>query len=178
MLSWANVSLAAEPEVNVQAQQTKKITGTVVSNTGETVIGAAVMQKGSSNGTVTDIDVNFTLNVPLGSTIVVSYVGYTPQEIVVGSQSTYSVVLEDNTKAIDEVVVTALGIKRQSRSLGYSTTQVGGEEFQLARDPNIGNALSGKIAGVSVAGNATGSTGSSRVIIRGNASMTGNNMPL
>ena len=74
--------------------------------------------------------------------------------------------------------MTALGIKRQSRSLGYSTTQVGGEDFTMARDPNLGNALSGKVAGVSVSGNATGTGGSSRVVIRGNASMTGNNMPL
>lgn len=85
--------------------------------------------------------------------------------------------MQDDTQKLEEVVVTALGIKRQSRSLGYSTTQVDGEEFSLARDPNVGNALSGKIAGVSVAGNATGG-GSSRVIIRGNASLTGNNMPL
>ena len=71
-----------------------------------------------------------------------------------------------------------MGIKRQSRSLGYSTTQVGGEDFTMARDPNLGNALSGKVAGVSVSGNSTGAGGSSRVVIRGNASLTGNNMPL
>lgn len=104
--------------------------------------------------------------------------GSKTQIIPVGNKSSINVKLVDDAQSMDEVVVTALGIKRQSRSLGYSTTKVGGEDFELARDPNIGNALSGKVAGVSVTGNATGSTGSSRVVIRGNSSMTGNNQPL
>jgi TonB-linked SusC/RagA family outer membrane protein len=96
----------------------------------------------------------------------------------VAGRGRIDVTLGEDSKSLDEVVVTALGIKRQKRSLGYSTTAVGGEGFTQARDLNLGNALSGKIAGVSVSGNATGSTGSSRVIIRGNASLTGNNQPL
>ena len=178
MLSLGNVAYAAQPDMNVQANQ-KKVTGTVVDSTGEPLIGATVIQKGkTSNGVITDLDGNFSIDVPAGSTLVISCVGFATQEVAVGNQSNLSITLKDDSQAIDEVVVTALGIKRQSRSLGYSTTQVGGEEFQLVRDPNIGNALSGKVAGVSVAGNGTGSGGSSRVVIRGNASITGNNMPL
>ena len=152
--------------------------GVVVDNAGEPIIGASVRVKGTTNGAVTDMDGNFSIaGVQKGSTLVVSFVGFTTKEVVWNGQP-LKVAISDDQKALDEVVVTALGIKRQSRSLGYSTTKVGGDEFQLVRDPNIGNALSGKVAGVSVAGNATGSGGSSRVIIRGNASITGNNMPL
>lgn len=164
--------------VSAVTQQTKKITGVVVDDAGFPVIGANVIEKGTTNGVITDLDGNFTLEVPDGATIEISFIGYTTQEIAVNGQTNFNVKLVEDTQRIDEVVVTALGIRRQSRSLGYSTTQVQGEDFTLARDPNLGNALSGKVAGVSVAGNATGSGGSSRVIIRGNASLTGNNMPL
>lgn len=165
--------------ISAIAQQGKKITGVVLDETGFPVIGANVVQKGTTHGVMTDLDGNFELDVPEGATIEVSYIGYTTQAIVVKSgQSHYEIKLTEDTQKIDEVVVTALGIKRQSRSLGYSTTQVDGDDFTMSRDPNLGNALSGKVAGVSVSGNATGAGGSSRVVIRGNASLTGNNMPL
>ncbi|MCD8135498.1 MAG: SusC/RagA family TonB-linked outer membrane protein [Parabacteroides gordonii] len=164
--------------VSAVTQQTKKITGVVMDEIGFPVIGANIIEKGTTNGVITDLDGNFSLEVPDGAIIEISYIGYTTQEIPVKGQTNFNIKLVEDTQKIDEVVVTALGIKRQSRSLGYSTTQVQGEDFTLARDPNLGNALSGKVAGVSVSGNATGSGGSSRVIIRGNASLTGNNMPL
>lgn len=171
-------ALVKTDDVTTVMQQTKKITGVVVDETGFPVTGANVIEKGTTNGVITDLDGNFTLEVADGATIEISFIGYTTQEIVVKGQTNFNVKLAEDTQKIDEVVVTALGIKRQSRSLGYSTTQVQGEDFTLARDPNLGNALSGKVAGVSVSGNATGAGGSSRVIIRGNASLTGNNMPL
>ncbi len=177
----APIDASAKAENNAVSvtQQTKKISGVVVDNAGIPVIGANVVQKGTTNGVITDLDGNFSLDVPAGATVEVSYIGYTTQEFVVsGNQTTFDIKLIEDTQKLDEVVVTALGIKRQSRSLGYSTTQVGGEDFTMARDPNLGNALSGKVAGVSVSGNSTGSGGSSRVVIRGNASLTGNNMPL
>ncbi|MCR5131346.1 MAG: SusC/RagA family TonB-linked outer membrane protein [Prevotella sp.] len=158
--------------------QNSIVKGTVVDQFGEPVIGATVKVFGSASGTVTDLDGNFSVSVPAQGKLEVSYIGFTTQTIEVDGQQTVQVTMQESNKSLDEVVVTALGIKRQGRSLGYSTTQVGGEELALARDPNLGNALTGKVAGVSVAGNATGSTGSSRVIIRGNASLTGNNMPL
>ncbi len=177
----APIDASAKAENNAVSvtQQTKKISGVVVDNAGIPVIGVNVVQKGTTNGVITDLDGNFSLEVPAGATVEVSYIGYTTQEFVVsGNQTTFDIKLVEDTQKLDEVVVTALGIKRQSRSLGYSTTQVGGEDFTMARDPNLGNALSGKVAGVSVSGNSTGSGGSSRVVIRGNASLTGNNMPL
>lgn len=160
------------------AQQTKKISGVVKDPTGEPIIGANVVVKGTTTGVMTGLDGDFALEVPADAILEISYLGYAPQSIPVKGQTVFNVTLNEDTQKLDEVVVTALGIKRQSRSLGYSTTQVGGEDFTMARDPNLGNALSGKVAGVSVSGNATGAGGSSRVVIRGNASMTGNNMPL
>lgn len=158
--------------------QNSTVKGTVVDQAGEPVIGATVKVKGTTSGVITDLDGNFSIDCPANATLEFSYVGSKTQTVSVGGRNNLKITLQSDALAIDEVVVTALGIKRQSRSLGYSTTKVGGEDFQLARDPNIGNALSGKIAGVNVTGNGTGSTGTSRVIIRGNASLTGNNMPL
>ena len=161
----------------IQAQNTT-VKGTVKDATGEPVIGATVKVQGSTMGVITDISGNYTIDCPSNATLEVSYIGSKTQTVKIGGKNTIDITLQDESQAIDEVVVTALGIKRQARSLGYSTTKVGGDDFQLARDPNIGNALSGKVAGVNVSGNGTGSTGTSRVIIRGNASLTGNNMPL
>lgn len=166
------------PAVKSVAQQIQQVTGTVKDSSGEPIIGANILVKGTTNGVITDLDGNFVLEAPANAVLIVSYIGYTHQEVALNGQRQVTVTLIEDTQKLDEVVVTALGIKRQSRSLGYSTTLVGGEDFTMARDPNIGNALSGKVAGVSVSGNATGSGGSSRVIIRGNASLTGNNMPL
>ena len=158
--------------------QNQTVKGTILGSDGLPAVGATVKVLGTTTGAITDVDGNFTLSCAPNAKIEVSYVGAKTQVVSVGNKSTINVTLKDDALTMDEVVVTALGIKRQARSLGYSTTKVDGSDFELARDPNLGNALSGKIAGVSVAGNATGPTGSSRVIIRGNSSMTGNNMPL
>ncbi len=165
-------------EMRAETLQDGVCKGVVKDDAGETIIGASVKIKGTSTGSITDMNGGFSLrNVKPGAILQISYVGYQAQDVVWNGQD-ISVTLKSQSKSLDEVVVTALGIKRQERSLGYSTTMVKGEEFTLARDPNLGNALSGKIAGVSVSGNSTGAGGSSRVVIRGNASLTGNNMPL
>lgn len=160
------------------AQQSTKITGIVKDATGEPVIGANVVVKGTTNGIITGLDGDFSIEAPANAILVVSYIGYTPQEISVNGKTVLNILLKEDAQKLDEVVVTALGIKRQAKSIGYSTTKVGGDSFTESRDLNLGNALSGKISGVSVSGNATGMGGSSRVVIRGNASLTGNNQPL
>lgn len=160
------------------ALQNETCQGVIKDKTGEAVIGASVVVKGTSNGTITGLDGDFTLNnVKAGDIIQVSFLGFVTQEIKWGGQP-LNILLVEDSKMLDDVVVTALGIKRQQRSLGYSTTSVGGDDFTQARDINVGSALSGKVAGVTVAGNATGVGGSSRVVIRGNSSLTGNNQPL
>ncbi len=162
----------------LNAQQ-RTISGRVTDSSGEPLPGVTVAIKGTVQGAITDFDGNYTLsNIPATGTLVFSFVGMRSQEIEVAGQKTIDVTLAEDNQAIKEVVVTAMGIKRQKRSIGYSTTEVNGEDMIEARDPNLGNALSGKVSGVSVAGNATGIGGSSRVIIRGNASLTGNNQPL
>lgn len=160
------------------AQQDGSCKGVVKDSAGEVIIGASVTVKGTKDGTVTGLDGDFTLSkVKKGDILQVSYLGYKTLEVKWDGNPLDVTLLEDS-HTIDEVVVTALGIKRQKRSLGYSTSDLKGDEFTQARDINIGNALTGKVAGVSVAGNATGTGGSSRVVIRGNSSISGNNQPL
>ncbi|WP_437920382.1 SusC/RagA family TonB-linked outer membrane protein [Sphingobacterium sp. LRF_L2] len=160
-------------------QNQKTISGTVKDNsTGQPVAGATVTVKGTSTATFTDANGRYSLTVNSGQTLVVNFLGYESKEIVVGESAVLDISLSPSDTNIGEVVVTALGIKREKKSLGYSTTTVGGDQFTQAREPNLGNALSGKVAGVSVSGNSTGMGGSSRVVIRGAASITGNNQPL
>ena len=160
------------------AQQDGSCKGVVKDSSGDVVIGASVSVKGTKEGTITGIDGDFTLNnVKVGDVLEISYLGY-KSLVVKWTGGPLDVVLQEDSQVIDEVVVTALGIKRQKRSLGYSTSDLKGDEFTQARDLNIGNALTGKVAGVSVSGNATGAGGSSRVVIRGNSSISGNNQPL
>ena len=174
----ANVNTLTNDNSSVSATQ-QVVTGAVTEDSGMSLPGVSVFVKGTTTGTVTDIDGGFEITVPdTNSVLVFSFVGMQTQEIIAGSQSVINVVMVTDSKQMGEVVVTAMGIKRQSRSIGYSTSEVSANKLTESRDLNLGNALSGKIAGVSVAGNSTGLGGSSRVIIRGNASLTGNNQPL
>jgi TonB-linked SusC/RagA family outer membrane protein len=159
--------------------QSKEITGKVIDSYGDPIPGVSVTVKGTTRGTITDINGDFALNdVSTEDILVFSFIGMERQEVTIGQESNFNITLMEDIHSLKEVVVTALGIKRQKRSIGYSTSEVGGDQLTESRDLNLGNALSGKVAGVSVAGNATGLGGSSRVIIRGNASLTGNNQPL
>ena len=159
-------------------QQTQTATGVVVDSFGDPVIGANVVEKGTTNGTITDLDGRFTLEVPLQSVLQISFIGFHTQDVVFTGQPSLQIQLLDDTQAIDEVVVTALGIKREKKALGYSMTELKGESFTQTRDANIANALAGKVAGLQIKQNGTGVGGSSRIIIRGNNSISGNNQPL
>ena len=158
--------------------QNLNVSGAVADSNGDPVVGASVVVKGATMGVTTGASGSYTISAPADATLVFSFLGLSTVEEAVAGRERIDVTLGESSKALDEVVITALGIKRQKRSLGYSTTAVDGESLTKAREMNLGNALSGKVAGVTVAGNATGSTGSSRVVIRGNASLTGNNQPL
>lgn len=159
-------------------QQTRKAVGVVTDKTGEAIIGANVIVKGTTNGTITDMDGCFELDVPNNATLQVSYIGFNTQEIVFTGQPSIEVQLVDDTQALDEVVVTALGIKREKKALGYSMSELKGESLTQTRDANVANALAGKVAGLQIKQNGTGVGGSSRIVIRGNNSITGNNQPL
>jgi TonB-linked SusC/RagA family outer membrane protein len=162
------------------------ITGNISSaGDGTAVVGATVYVKSNPNiATMTDIEGNFKLVLPdelKGKTItlVITSVGYAKKEAMVGDvQNPVSIKLEKSNAELGEVVVTALGINKQKKSLGYSVTEVKGQEFTQARENNVANALSGKIAGVNAAGLSTGPGGSSRVTIRGNGTLGPDNQPL
>ncbi len=161
----------------VLAQRT--ITGKVVDSQGQPLIGVTVLVKGTTVGTATDVEGNFSLQVPNDqATLQLSYVGYTAQEIIVGNQATINVTLAESSFMMNEVVVTALGIKRESKSLGYSTSTVNTAQITEARTVNVGNSLIGKIAGMNVTAPPTGPGGSSKIRIRGQSSFGGNNSPL
>ncbi|MGY8920172.1 MAG: SusC/RagA family TonB-linked outer membrane protein [Flavobacteriales bacterium] len=159
---------------SVQAQS---ISGTVTDENGVPLPGATVLVEGTSNGVSTDFDGNYSINASNGDTLVFSFVGYSNQSVVVGSSATVNVSLQPDN-ALSEVVVTALGVKRNVKAVGYSITQVGGEELSDNKTTNAINSLQGKVAGVVVTGSAMGAKGSSRVIIRGASSLNGNNQPL
>ena len=158
-------------------QQDGKATGTVVDAFGP-VVGASVLVKGTTNGNITDLDGNFTLEgVNNGDIIVISYIGYVTQEIPFTGQP-INVTLAEDSEQLEEVVVTALGIKRSEKSLGYAMQQVGGDDLVQAREPNIANALTGKVSGVQIIRSSNGAGGSSKIQLRGSNSVTGLNQPL
>ncbi len=158
--------------------QNTTVSGTVSDASGVPLPGVNVVEKGTSNGTSTDFDGNYTINVSSSATLVFSSLGYETKEISVDGQTTINTSLADGASELDEVVVTALGIRKETKALGYSLTEVGGEEIATIKTPNAINSLQGKIAGVNISQNATGAAGSSRVIIRGSSSLSGNNQPL
>ncbi|MEE2604554.1 MAG: SusC/RagA family TonB-linked outer membrane protein [Bacteroidota bacterium] len=155
----------------------QQISGTVTDENGVPLPGATVLVQGTSNGVSTDFDGNYSISASQGDTLVFSFVGYSSQSVVVGSSSTVNVSLEPDN-ALEEVVVTALGVQRNTKALGYSVTNVEGDEISANPSTNAINALQGKVAGVNITGGAMGAKGSSRVVIRGSSSLTGNNQPL
>ena len=161
-------------------QQKKRITGRVADEEGVPVIGANIVEKGTTNGTVTDVDGNFTLQVEENAIINVSYIGYLSQEINTVKKASFNIVLQEDTKMIGEIVVTALGLERNKKSLSYSTQLVDTESLTTIKDLSLGNALAGKIAGVAITASSgsTGISGDPRIVIRGNRSISNNNQPL
>lgn len=183
-LIGADVAAARAAAFNpVEAHQQHKllpITGTVRDKKGIVLPGVSVRVKGTAIGTVTDGNGKFSLNVPDDkSVLVVSYVSYKTQEIAVNGKSEIAISLEEDNNELTEVVVTALGISRQKKSLGYASQEIGGEDLDKARETNFSSGLAGKIAGVTVMNSPSGVGGSARVTIRGDKSLNiNNNQPL
>ena len=155
----------------------RTVTGTILNSEGDPMIGANVIEQGTSNGTITDLDGTFSLDVANNATLDISYTGYTDQSIAIGNASNFDITLSEGA-ILDEVVVTALGIERKQRALAYSVTELDGSSLATAKEVNIGNSLAGKVAGVNVSNPATGPGGSTRIVIRGNGNISGNNQPL
>ncbi len=159
-----------------QAQHT--VTGTVTDENGKNLVGVSVTVKGGSGGTTTDLQGRYRINATANATLVFSYVGYTNNEVPVNGRGQVNVSLTASNQNLSNVVVTALGITKQARGLGYSATNVRPEELTVNRTPNPINALEGKVAGVNISSLGTGPGGTSKIRIRGQSSITGGGSPL
>ena len=175
-----NKTIVVQKEIEIVSTAPQiAISGTITDASGMPLPGASILEKGTSNGAQSDFDGNFTLNVSSDDAVlVISYIGYATKEVAVAGQSNITIVLEESASALDEVVVTALGIKKSKKALAFAVSEVDGGDIAKAKVVNLGTALTGKVAGVQVTTPATGASGSSRVIIRGNSSISGNNQPL
>ena len=129
----------------------KNISGKILDEKGGAVIGANILVKGTANGTISDYDGNYSLSVPSGATLVISYTGYTSQEIAVGDQSVVNATLSEDAALLREVVVTAYGIKKDKSNLGYVVGEISADELTTAKVTNVTNALVGKVAGLRIA---------------------------
>jgi outer membrane receptor protein involved in Fe transport len=160
--------------------QTRVITGKVTSAEDDSPIpGVSILVLGTTLGTVTDIDGNYSLQVPEGAqNLVYSFVGMASQEVAIAGRSVINIVLQPQTIGVDEVVVTALGIRRDKKALGYSVQAVGEEELARTGNANLLGAMQGKIAGVDIKPSSGMPGASSQLVIRGARSFTGNNTPL
>jgi TonB-linked SusC/RagA family outer membrane protein len=155
------------------------ITGKVTDQAGAPIPGVSVLIKGTSTGTITDQEGNFSIDVPDDNAVLVfTYIGFATQEVSVAGRSNIELTLEENVESLGEVVVTALGIEIESRKLGYSATAVNPDLLTTNRSVNVGNSLQGKIAGVNVSVPSSGPGGSSKIRIRGQSSFGGDNSPL
>ena len=178
MMQQSAVALAGTPhEAGLTAvqQNDQKITGTVEDSSGP-LIGATVKVIGTTTGTVTDLDGNFSIKCKPGALLEISYVGYSTQQVK--AQNGMKIMMSEDNTQLSEVVVTALGIKRERKALGYALSEVKGEELTKAKETNVMNSLAGKVAGLVVNQTAGGASGSTRVLLRGNTEITGNNQPL
>jgi TonB-linked SusC/RagA family outer membrane protein len=166
--------------VHVVFAQSRTITGKVTdSDDGNSLPGVSVVVKGTSIGTVTDIDGKFSLNITKDSkTLRFTFIGYEAKEIEIGSTSSVSVSLSKTTFSVDEVVVTAMGIKKEAKALGYAVQELKSDNLNKAGDPNLSTALQGKIAGVDIKVSSGMPGASSQFVIRGARSFTGDNTPL
>ncbi len=159
--------------------QDRRVTGRVIGPDNQPVPGVSVLIKGSQNGTTTNATGDYSMQVPsTGAVLVFSAIGFKGQEIVVGNQARLDVTLQEGEQSLNEVVVTALGIKKEAKRLGYATATVSPEQVTTNRTVNFMNALQGKIAGVNISSLGTGAAGTSKIRIRGQSSFSGQNSPL
>lgn len=176
---WLTLIFALLTLTGLRAQ-TIDVSGEVTDVEGEPIIGAIVkLSEDATKGASTSIDGTFTLRgVPSDGTLIVSYIGMRTEEVPIQGRTHLSIVLHEDAEMLGEVVVTALGIKREKRSLGYALQEVKGEDLMKTREANIANSLTGKVAGLQVVKGGGGFAGSSKIVLRGNNSLTGDNQPL
>lgn len=179
LLYFLALTLFHPAVIGKAAAQERSISGKVVSEDAEGIPGVNVTVKGGSTGTSTDAKGDYQISVSHQNTVLVfSSIGFLSKEVRVGNQSVIEVTLETDVRTLNEVVVTALGIEREKKALGYSAQEVQGSSLTEARETNIANSLKGRVAGVHINNSAGGPGGSSYVVIRGGSSLTGSSQPL
>ena len=160
---------------NASQERPVTVSGRVTDAKGQPIIGASVIVRGTTLGVSTDAEGRFTLEVPApasSQTLEVSYLGYETAAVPVGTRTSFAVTLRESTSEIESVVVTALGIKREEKALSYNVQQVGAEEITTVKDANFMNSLSGKVAGVTINASSSGVGGATKVVLRGNKSIS------
>ncbi|MEG2856044.1 TonB-dependent receptor [Bacteroides sp.] len=172
------LSSKGKDDMSVNQQVKLTVTGNVSDAKGEPLIGVSILAKGAANGTITNIDGNFSIVVPKGDVIEVSYIGYASQDIRIMDNKPLKIVMLEDTKVLDEVVVTALGIKRSQKALSYNVQEVKGDDLTTVKDANFMNALAGKVAGVNINASSSGMGGATRVVMRGVKSISSDNNAL
>lgn len=187
LLAASAMPLAAQSQTPAEASKSevsnsrpvRKITGRIVDEQGEPLTGANVSVKGTTDKALADIDGNYSISTSAEMPVlIISYMGLETKEVSAAGKEVVDVVLAENTAELDEVVVTALGIKREKKLLGYAVQDISSDRLNLTGDPSVTSALSGKIAGVEMNTASTGLAGSTKITIRGNSSLTDNNQPL
>ena len=166
------------PEQNIKKAKSRNISGNVVDAKGEPLIGVTVIEKGTTNGAVTDLDGNYKITTKTATPVLVfSYVGYQTKETH-ATENIVNIVLEDGAQELGEVVVTALGIKRSEKALSYNVQKVGNDAVTSVKSANFMNSLSGKVAGVNINASSAGMGGAARVVMRGPKSISQSNQAL
>lgn len=158
--------------------QSNRVTGKVTGTDNQGLPGVNVLVSGSTLGTATDATGNYSINVPTNGSLVFSYISYVSQTVAVNNRSVVDVQLVEDAKAIDEVIVTALGIRRESKTLGYATATINADQISTNRTTNFVSGLQGKLAGVNITSMGTGPAGTAKIRIRGQSSFSGQNNPL
>jgi TonB-linked SusC/RagA family outer membrane protein len=158
--------------------QATKVSGKITGSDNAPLIGVSVQVSGTTQGTVSDVEGNYAISAPDNASLVFSYIGFVSQTVAVNGRSSINVVMATDTKELGEVVVTALGIKKDERKLGYAVTKVDGNVLNVARESNVANSLSGRVAGLNVQGTSGGPGASARLNIRGVTSFSGTSQPL
>lgn len=166
----------SKEQQKIQAGKMRKLTGKVVDESGEPLIGVNVLVKGTTTGTVTNLDGEFVLNTDVKHPVLsLTYIGYKPLEVNAKDDVTFNLVMQSDTQLIGEVVVTALGIKRSEKALSYNVQKVENNELTTVKDANFVNSLNGKVAGLSIQRSSAGIGGATKVVMRGAKSIEGDN---
>lgn len=159
------------PDDKAKETPAKRVSGKVIDENNEPLIGVNIIVEGSPEGSITDIDGNFTIAASQGSTLNFTYVGYAPLSIKITDKNIYEIKLVNDTKQLNEVVVTALGIKREQKALSYNVQQIKSDDITAIKDANFINSLNGKVAGVNINSSSSGVGGASKVVMRGTKSI-------